>query len=189
MRAEEHWDSHTQKIVSGRLETPSFFPCRFFEQHEADTLFALCRILLDDRRDSIMAYVVHHFDSTLHAGLGESQRKVGVPRLSALMRDGLALFDHACSEAHGGKFAALDDRERRQAVEQLMQGNLTLQNGQKTVPVAAFTDRILSEAVAAYYSHPEVWSEIGYAGPAYPRGYVRTELGLTDPWEARKHGD
>ncbi|KQX56587.1 hypothetical protein ASD40_04085 [Paenibacillus sp. Root444D2] len=30
-----------------------------------------------------------------------------------------------------------------------------------------------------------VWSEIGYAGPAYPRGYVRTQLGQLDPWEAQ----
>ncbi|WP_369127188.1 hypothetical protein [Paenibacillus antri] len=36
----------------------------------------------------------------------------------------------------------------------------------------------------AYYSHPAVWSEIGYGGPAYPRGYVRTQLGQLDPWEA-----
>lgn len=35
------------------------------------------------------------------------------------------------------------------------------------------------------YPHPRVWSEIGYAGPAYPRGYVRTQLGQLDPWEAK----
>jgi len=30
-----------------------------------------------------------------------------------------------------------------------------------------------------------VWSEMGYGGPAYPRGYYRIEAGVTDPWEAK----
>ncbi len=37
----------------------------------------------------------------------------------------------------------------------------------------------------AYYSHLVAWSEIGYGGPAYPRGYVRTQMGQLDPWEAQ----
>ena len=51
-----------------------------------------------------------------------------------------------------------------------------------------FFSRLLTQTVSAYYSHPWVWSEIGYAGPAYPRGYMRVELDLTEPWEAIRNG-
>ena len=41
----------------------------------------------------------------------------------------------------------------------------------------------------AYYSHPWAWNEIGFPGPAYPRGYARfgsphLRHGETETWEA-----
>jgi hypothetical protein len=53
-----------------------------------------------------------------------------------------------------------------------------------SVPQKALFTKWLTMTLEAYYSHPNVWSEIGYGGPAYPRGYVRTQLGQSDPWEA-----
>src|SRR3954471_21016190 len=38
-------------------------------------------------------------------------------------------------------------------------------------------------ACAAFYSHPWAWNEIGFGGPAYPRGYKN--LGGREPWEVR----
>ncbi len=35
--------------------------------------------------------------------------------------------------------------------------------------------------LAAFYSHPWAWNEIGFGGPAYPRGYMR--LGPTSTRE------
>ena len=40
--------------------------------------------------------------------------------------------------------------------------------------------------LAAFYSHPWAWNEIGFGGPAYPRGFMR--LGPTstrEPFERR----
>jgi len=54
---------------------------------------------------------------------------------------------------------------------------------------ADFFKQLLHDTVSAYYSHPLVWSDIGYGGPAYPRGYVRVEKGLTDPWEAKANDE
>ncbi len=34
--------------------------------------------------------------------------------------------------------------------------------------------------------HPTAWNEIGFGGPASPRGYVRMNFDRRDPWEARK---
>jgi len=186
MQSEEHWDSHTREIVDQRLDTESFYPYQFFTQQEVDTLFHLCTVLLDERRSSIIEFVVHHFDKTLKANIGESQRKIGAPRQIDLIRDGLALLDQVCIDRFGNKLHALDKENLYKVVNLLVQGSFTLQIGQKSVPATDFMDKIVSESVSAYYSHPHIWSEIGYAGPAYPRGYVRSELGLTDPWEAKR---
>ncbi len=44
-----------------------------------------------------------------------------------------------------------------------------------------FDARLLRDIVHAYYSHPTAWSEIGFGGPASPRGYVRMDFDRRDP--------
>jgi hypothetical protein len=36
---------------------------------------------------------------------------------------------------------------------------------------------VMRHALAAFYSHPWAWNEIGFGGPAYPRGYMRMKVG------------
>ncbi|HEY8295449.1 MAG TPA: gluconate 2-dehydrogenase subunit 3 family protein, partial [Micrococcaceae bacterium] len=38
-------------------------------------------------------------------------------------------------------------------------------------------------ACTAFYSHPSAWDEIGFAGPAYPRGYKNLGLDAREPFE------
>jgi hypothetical protein len=47
-----------------------------------------------------------------------------------------------------------------------------------------FRERVTHDVLAAYYSHPTAWNEIGFGGPAAPRGYVRMYFNRRDPWEA-----
>lgn len=189
MASADHWDPHTRDIVERRLQVQSLQACQFLNAHEADTLLHLCGALLDDWRMPVLAFVVHHFDATLHAGIGESQRKVGVPAGAVLIREGLSALDRLCKDRYGQPFAAVESDSRKRFVQALMAGHIQLEAGNGgSFPTADFMNKIMSNAVAAYYSHPAVWSEIGYAGPAYPRGYVRSELGLTDPWEATRDG-
>ena len=46
---------------------------------------------------------------------------------------------------------------------------------------------MLHDIGSAYYAHPTAWSEIGFGGPASPRGYVRMDENRRDPWEAVEH--
>ena len=45
---------------------------------------------------------------------------------------------------------------------------------------------IMQDAIEAYYAHPYAWDEIGFGGPAYPRGYMRLEGGKPEPWEVEE---
>ena len=38
-------------------------------------------------------------------------------------------------------------------------------------------------ACDAFYSHPWAWNEIGFGGPAYPRGYKNLGIDRREPWE------
>ena len=44
---------------------------------------------------------------------------------------------------------------------------------------------VLSE----FYAHPWAWNEIGFGGPAYPRGYARLGIGLRESWEGEEQFD
>jgi hypothetical protein len=38
--------------------------------------------------------------------------------------------------------------------------------------------------LSTFYSHPWAWNEIGFGGPAYPRGYSRLGPGQREHWES-----
>jgi hypothetical protein len=43
-------------------------------------------------------------------------------------------------------------------------------------------------ACTAFYSHPWAWNEIGFPGPAYPRGYKNPGINSLEPPEVRDAG-
>jgi hypothetical protein len=45
---------------------------------------------------------------------------------------------------------------------------------------------LLRDIVEIYYAHPSAWSEIGFGGPASPRGYLRLGTNRRDSWEAEE---
>jgi hypothetical protein len=181
MNEKEHWDPHTTEIVERRLHSHNL---SVLKHDEACTLFELCSALLAEKRNPILSYVTYHFDSKLKSDIGEGQRKKNVPKQMQLIQTGLQLLNEHCEKHYRMDFCHIEDEERKDLIGQMLSGSLKLQ-GQAEFPTKDFIKKILDVAASAYYSHPTVWSEIGYAGPAYPRGYVRSELGLTDPWEAK----
>ena len=46
-----------------------------------------------------------------------------------------------------------------------------------------FWTLLLGDVCSIYYAHPWAWDEVGFGGPAYPRGYMRLEEGEPEPWE------
>jgi flagellar hook-associated protein 3 FlgL len=132
--------------------------------YRATLAAAAARLLADDDPWRI-GKVLEHIDGTIAHGTGEGFRKEGQPPEPEFWRAGVA--------ALGADFAALTPDLQAQRLEQLQ---------------TDFFKALLKECVTAYCSLPPVWSFMGYGGPAFPRGYVRIELGLRDPWEA-KPGD
>lgn len=187
MREQDHWDDHTQQIVGSRLLRKQEY--RFFTLEEIESLKRICGDLVGDDREDIIQYVLEHIDQTLSSAIGEGQRKPDVPEGPVLIREGLKAIGHTAEQKFMFPFIALDPSDRRKLLEEVSAGQAPAVSEWSGVPQAEWFKKLLTLTIEAYYSHPIVWSEIGYGGPAYPRGYVRTQLGQLDPWEAQKEKD
>ncbi|NGQ96022.1 gluconate 2-dehydrogenase subunit 3 family protein [Brevibacillus sp. SYP-B805] len=180
------WDEHTRKIVAKR-RSPDVAH-RFLTPKEAVTLQTAASLLVDDIRLDVLTYITQHVDETLASPVGEDQRKVGVPEKQTLYRQGLRGLDETSEAEHRALFAALPKEQQLDVLTRIETGQVKPSGAWAQVPAKEFFKKMLHDVVSAYYSHPLIWSEIGYGGPAYPRGYIRVEKGLVDPWEAKQDG-
>lgn len=181
------WDETTRAVVLSRVEEPP--PLRFLTAHEAATLEAVARHILYEHEPHLLAYVVAEADRHLSGPYGEGQRQPGVPPAPHLVRGGLEALDEVARGRANVPFREADVPVQFDIVKTLQHGALEPVPQWQRVPQKALFKKLVGLLVKAYYSHPDVWSRIGYAGPAFPRGYYRLELGVTDPWEARRRDD
>ncbi len=182
----EEWDSHTKEIVKKRLGPfPRF---RVLNTKEVDRLTAIAKHITYDDREEIIAWVVHHIDEKLDSPIGEGQRKKNTPMQRQLISDGLKALDHVAKLTHAKEFLGLDEKDQFEILAALQLGQCAQIPEWGRLPQKDLFKKLATLITEAYYSHPVVWSEIGYGGPVYPRSYVRIEFGLTDPWEAKRHG-
>jgi len=182
---QDQWDEHTKDVVLKRVQQPSQ-RLVFFNPTEAAMLAVVMGELLDEQRTEIISYVVTRYDEKLYSAIGEGDREEYLPAEGELIRSGLKALDMAARVLYGHDVVELAREVRARMLRDLEAGTISadMKGSVKLQPMMFKT--MLISATKAYYSHPTVWSEIGYAGPAYPRGYVRSEFGLVDPWEAKR---
>ena len=141
--------------------------------------------MVNDQTQEVLDFIVSHIDQTLHQSLGEGQRKVGVPEAPELIRSGLRAIEEGVQSLYGTSFISLDIDRQKQVLQKISECKAEPMEVWNSIEQEPLFNKLLKLTVESYCSHPKVWSEIGYAGPAYPRGYVRTKLGQLDPWEAQ----
>jgi hypothetical protein len=183
MRESDAWDDHTREIVFKRLNPVTNL--QHLDRYETEIFTSITAVLIDDQRTEILSYISSNLDQHLQSKIGESQRKTEIPTEAVLIRKGLAAIAETAKNDYGKKFHELTLVERQTMLGKLERQEYPNSGLWQEIPQKELFKKLLGYAVDGYYSHPVVWSEIGYAGPAYPRGYVRTELNLTDPWEAQ----
>ncbi|MCR8643320.1 gluconate 2-dehydrogenase subunit 3 family protein [Paenibacillus sp. N1-5-1-14] len=182
MSQHEHWDEHTRSIVSSRIVREDSY--HFLNAIEIEILRSWCARLMDDDRGEIITYVLGHIDRTLFDNKGEGQRKPHVPPAPILIRTGLNNVHKLAESLYGNHFWKLSPEIQHSLMTDISEGTGQQGDEHMQVPPKDFFQKLLIWTVESYYSHPKVWSEIGFGGPAYPRGYVRLAPGQVDPWEA-----
>lgn len=184
MALQDEWDSNTKEIVLKRLGP--FGRCNFLTKKEEELLRLLAQHIVYDDRQEIIDWIIHHIDQQLDTEIGESQRKPDVSPEKTFIREGLKAIDKVFQQNFGKNFAESETQQQFQFVANLQLGKVIGITGWSKMLQKDLFKKLAELIVSAYYSHPTIWSEIGYGGPAYPRGYFRVEFGLADPWEAKK---
>ncbi|HUN77591.1 MAG TPA: gluconate 2-dehydrogenase subunit 3 family protein [Solirubrobacteraceae bacterium] len=173
----DHWDAVTRRMVLERIaEVP---PVRFFSEPEARTLRAFCDVVTGQDLDPRIP-VLEMVDAKLHAGRLDGFRHHDMPPDPETWREVAANLDRsACERGCEQGFAAAGSETQHEIVQRFSTGELDW-----TLPVSKAWGVVMRAALSAFYSHPWAWSEIGFGGPAYPRGYARLGAGQREVWEA-----
>jgi hypothetical protein len=183
------WNDKTRQVINERLAVPH--TPGFFTEAEFATVAAIAARLVPQPTDRPPIPVPALVDHKLHTGRNDGYRQAGMPRERDAWRLGLRALDSEAREAHGRRFAELAPAEQDGLLRQMQEGALKSPAWEGMPVKTFFKQRMAHDIVLAYYAHPTSWSEIGWGGPASPRGYVRMGYNERDPWEAAeiKDGD
>ena len=176
------WNQVTRAVIERRLATPR--EPRFFTMEEWRTLEALCGRILPQPRERPPIPIAALIDAKLLAGDTQGYSIGPLPHDGEAWRRGLAALDAEARAAHGAPFHKLAAHRQDALLAEAQHGGLTGAAWRGMPSDLFFSKRVLADIPAAYYAHPTAWNEIGFGGPASPRGYVRMGLDRRDPWEA-----
>jgi hypothetical protein len=181
------WDEQTREVIRRRLtQIPER---RFFNESEWRTLEAICDRALPqpDRADRIP--IVPWIDEKLHHNWRDGFRYHDMPPLREAWRLGLEGVNQESRRRFADDFASLRGAEQDVVLAAVQSGDVAGEAWTRLPPSRFFSTILLKEVVGEYYAHPAAWNEVGFGGPASPRGYVRLGVNQRDPWESggREH--
>ena len=175
----EHWDALTRRAILERAH--DIPPIRFFDPAEHACLGAFCdTVMAQDREPRVP--VINMVDAKLHAGRIDGYQYADMPPDPQTWRLVARALDE-CVVARGGTgFAQAGEGLRVAIVDGFANGVLSGGVWDR-LNIAHAWSVVMRSTLEAFYSHPWAWNEIGFGGPAYPRGYVRLAPGQREPWE------
>jgi hypothetical protein len=180
-RTTPSWDETTRRVIDRRLATPR--TPHFFTAAQWKAADALCRRVLpvDDTAVPLVALL----DAKLQADHGDGFRDADMPYMREAWQRGLAALDADAQADHAGvDFASLPAHDQHAMIERMQRGGCPHAHWDGMDPAKFFVRRVLVDVPSLFYGQPAAWNEIGFGGPASPRGYVRLEADRRDPWEA-----
>lgn len=176
------WNEQTRRVIDHRLAVPH--SPRFLSEHEYITLEAIAAQIVPQPAHRPPVPIAALVDTKLLEDVQDGYRAAEMPRQREAWRRGLAVMDQEAQTAFAAAFHILAPADQRGLLSRMQQGALHHEAWGGMPPATFFKQRLVADIVHAYWSHPTAWSEIGWGGPASPRGYVRMGYDRRDPWEA-----
>ncbi|HEX3705677.1 MAG TPA: gluconate 2-dehydrogenase subunit 3 family protein [Mycobacteriales bacterium] len=183
MEEVERWDAVTAGVVLSRLGPAPRL--EFFTITEE----AIGRALFDqllDQHDDPRVPVFEMVDARLAAGETDGWRYADLPEDADAFRRSFAALDVHAGDAFATTYADLDWHDRNDLMQVIQQRGSEDWYGLRADRVWSLWTRY---ACTAFYSHPWAWNEIGFGGPAYPRGYKNLGIDAREPWEVADRSD
>ena len=178
------WNDQTRNAVRQRLEQVP--PRKFLTPEQWSLLEAIAARLIPqpDREEPVP--IVPWIDDMLHRNDSPGYRYADMPPMRDAWRQGLDAMADEARYRHGKRFEELSP-EQQDALLTDVQHNRVESRYWADLPAGGFfLHHLLKQVVGVYYAHPAAWSEIGFGGPASPRGYARLGPDERDPWEAEE---
>jgi hypothetical protein len=175
----DHWDEVTRRLVLERVEQVP--PIRFFTAEEERTLGAFCDVVMAQDRDPKIP-VLNAVDAKLFAGELDGFQFEDLPDDRETWRRVATGLDAAARQHGTVDFASASHEVQTQVVDAFSKGQLHGEVWDELPPTRAWSV-VMRGVLSAFYSHPWAWNEIGFGGPAYPRGYARLGAGQREVWE------
>lgn len=177
------WDAATREVVLARLRPAG--PLRFFTDRQEPALRAFCdTVLAQDGAPRVP--VAEMVDAKLAGGRLDGYQYADMPDDRDTWRLVLSGLDHTARQGYQQDFADCATGQQEAIVEQFAQGRL-VGGAWDQLNVTRAWSVVMRAALAAFYSHPWAWNEIGFGGPAYPRGFMRLggpgDAGVREPFE------
>jgi len=178
------WNEQTRAVVDRRLhELPKR---KFLTEEQWSLLEAIsARLIPQPDRDEPVP-IVAWIDDMLHRNHTPGYRYADMPPMREAWCKGLDLIDVESRKRHDKSFVTLAGSDQDSLLRGIQRGDVTSEEWRSLPPKRFFKSFLLKQVVSTYYAHPGAWSEIGFGGPASPRGYVRLGFGERDPWEAKE---
>jgi len=174
-----HWDEVTRRLVLERVENVPAI--RFFTHDEASTLGAFCDVVMAQDREPRIP-VLNMVDAKLFDGELDGFVFDGMPDDRETWRRVARGLDAAAVQHGARDFVHAATDVQHQVVQAFSEGKLHGEVWDELPAKTAFSV-VMRAVLSAFYSHPWAWNEIGYGGPAYPRGYARLGAGQRESWE------
>ena len=178
------FDDKTRAVLTQRLNAVP--PRRFFTEAEWTLVEALSALLAPTPERGPPIPITPWIDAELHEDNGEGYRFEGMPKMQEAWRTGLRLLAEEATAQYGRPFEVQDRETRMAFLKHLQKGEVDKGRWAALDVDHFFGDILLKTIVGVYYAHPQAQSEMGFGGPASPRGYVRMGTNEHDPWEARE---
>lgn len=177
------WNDATRAVIDRRLATDPEHHV-FFEDAAWRTLRAICDRIVPQAGRTSPVPLAPAIDAKAARRATEGYRLDSMPPLAEAWRRGLAAIEAEARETRDASFHELAPAAQDAILRDVEAGRVATDAWGDMPPALFFATRILVDVTSAYYAHPAAWNQIGYGGPASPRGYVRMDFDERDPWEA-----
>jgi len=164
-------------------------PIRFFTPAEARTMEAVVDRILpqDDRTEERRIPILPIIDERLFANRIEGYRYEDMPHDQEAYRIAAKAIEETAHALYKNSFADLSTLEQEEILQAIHDEKpFAAERTWARMNIRRFWELLISDCCSAYYAHPWAWDEIGFGGPAYPRGYMRLERGEPEPWEVKE---
>ncbi|MHB8841501.1 MAG: gluconate 2-dehydrogenase subunit 3 family protein [Candidatus Aquicultor sp.] len=169
MSWQQHWDDTTRRVIEKRVTT---VPGQdFFNDTELRALETLIEAIIPGVHGDVP--IKETLGCEVKGSYKKGVRPVNMPWRPDMYREGLEALEKEANDTYGRGIGELFFEQVTELLGKIQHGHVT--KDYWPFPAPLFFKTLVADIAAIYYSFPQSWNQMKFAGPAYPYGYYRLE--------------